>query len=161
MSCLLIRFPGFSPVSLSLSSLHSTFRTLGVRRLWWVGDRIHIVEFLAPGFLSRGACSSLYGLSLSFWLSWFSCVCLCGGESAHLLWAAQAVAYPGLLYPLSILHPFSKSPIPSQTFFCSHRYIYIKKVSVFVTIILAESLKGKGINMWVQSVIFPWNPTGY
>lgn len=92
VSCLLIKFSGCSPVSLPLSYPPSFARMLGNRRLCWGGDRIHIAEFQAPGFLSRGAHSSSSRLSSDFWLSWFSSACLCRSESIHLLWAAWAVA---------------------------------------------------------------------
>lgn len=148
MSCLLIKFSGCSPVSLPLSSPPSFARMLGNRRLCWGGDRIHIAEFQAPGFLSRGAQSSLSRLSSNFWLSWFSCACLCRSESIRLLRAAWAVAYPALLFPLSVFQPFSKSPIPSQTFFCSHHCKFTLKrfLCLYFTIVLAETLKGKGIH---------------
>ena len=155
------KFSGCSPVSLPLSSPPSFARMLG-HRLCWGGDRIHIAEFQAPGFLSRGAQSSLSRLSSIFWLSWFSCACLGRSESIRLLWAAWAVAYPALLFPLSVFQPFSKSPIPSQTLFCSHHCKFTLKrfLCLFFTIVLAETLKGKGIHIKVQSAIFLWNPIG-
>ena len=52
---------------------------------------------------------------------------------------------PYLFYPLFIFHPFSKSPIFSQNF-CSYHYKFTLKMFLCsFTIILADSLKGKGI----------------
>ena len=52
---------------------------------------------------------------------------------------------PYLLYPLFTFHPFSKSPIFSQNFCSRHYKFTLKMFLCFFTIILADSLKGKGI----------------
>ena len=165
MSCLTRRVPGLSPASLPRHTLPaSTARIWGARRLCWVGVRIHIVELLLPGFLSRRAHSSLDGLSLSFWLSWFSCVYLCVGESAHLLWTRRWLGLwllPWLLYPSSVFHPFSKPHPLTDSLLFSLLQIYIKKIFFlgFLLSSFAGSLKGKATLTWVRpAVISPWSP---
>ena len=158
----MIRLPGFSPLSLPLSSLPLSAipGVLEIRRLCWGEDRIPIAGFLDPSFLSRGAHSSLYRLSLSLWLSWFSCAYLCRGESAHFPWATWAVAYSTCSIHYSSSIHFQNLPSSHRTSSVLTIINLHKNVFVFFYDYFSRLSEGKGNNMWVQSAIFLWNAIG-